>query len=35
MNQDAILALIKTCNMLNNRLAELEYELEMLKKTLL
>jgi len=35
MTQEAIQALIKTCNMLNNRVAELEYELEMLKKTLL
>ena len=34
MTQEAIQALIKTCNMLNNRIEELETEVEMLKQTL-
>ena len=34
MEQDAIQSLIKTCTMLNDRIEELENELEMLKQTL-
>jgi prefoldin subunit 5 len=35
MTQEAIQALIKTCTMLNDRIEELEKELEMLKQALL
>jgi len=35
MTQEAIQALIKTCTMLNDRVVELEKEVEMLKQALL